>query len=82
MSDSNIYDTTRNILARLEQVGAGNIAREIDNIISGGSTGSEILMGIRWKFRQFMDNPGQKLPSDLQGEIDSLLKNIDKLLGP
>jgi hypothetical protein len=75
-----LYKLSRELAKELTDLGYENISEEIENLISGGSTGTEILMGLRWKFSQFLENKKSDLPKELRTEINKLINLISETL--
>ena len=64
-----------------DPVSPANISEDIDNLISGGSTATEILMGLRWKFSQFIDeNKESNYPVEIRIKIQNLINEISEIL--
>lgn len=69
----------RDIAARLRQQGLTAEAQSLVDAIEGGSTGTEILMALRWHLDRIekggavKDTDTQRLMTDLSGAISSAL---------
>jgi hypothetical protein len=75
-----IYKISKELSKEITDLGFGNISEEIENIISGGSTGTEILMGLRWKFSEILKNEKHKLPKNIQNKIKDIITLSNKFL--
>jgi hypothetical protein len=73
------YGEARALGADLWEAGYKQWADKIDSVVEGGSTATEILMGLRWTLSQLLaSEPG--LPSDLSMRADLVKREIDSAL--
>jgi hypothetical protein len=73
------YGEARALGADLWEAGYRQWADKIDSVIDGGSTATEILMGLRWTLSQLLvSEPG--LPSELSTRADTVHREIDSAL--
>lgn len=78
---SDFYKISREISRELTILGWADISEEVELLISGGSTGTEILMGLRWKFLQFLEeNKESNLPEEIRIKIQNLINEISEIL--
>lgn len=73
------YADSRALGADLWEAGFKNWADKIDGVIEGGSTSSEILMGLRWTLTQLAAEE-QDLPESLRRRAESLRDELDAVL--
>ena len=73
------YADSRALGVDLWEAGFKDWADRIDAVIEGGSTSSEILMGLRWTLTQ-LDAEEQDLPQSLRLRAESLRNEIDAVL--
>jgi hypothetical protein len=75
---SDPYQTAANITDALRASGMNDWASKIDDIVFGGSTSSEILMGLRWALDDLLTL--QSLPFNLRNQVQELRDTVDELL--
>ena len=79
MQSYDYYGTAATVCELLRRNSHSDWAQRIEDIIAGGSTGTEILMGVRWQLQEYMrENPGQS--GELKAKICELLDELDKTL--
>jgi hypothetical protein len=74
------HTEAREIAGRLEQAGLAADARTLVDAIDAGSTGTEILMALRWQLRR-IDESRSHLDADIRARIRALASAIDRALG-
>ena len=79
MNTKDYYPEAHQIANILKCEGLRNEAESINNIIDAGSTGTEILMGLRFYFEEFIRNEVSS-NTILMNRIKSLIKAIDKAI--
>jgi hypothetical protein len=75
-----LYAEARAVGVEIWDAGHPDWSRRIDDVVAGGATASEILMGLRWTFGEAL----QQLPDldrGLRGRIESLRGEISAALG-
>ena len=74
-----VYAVARALGTEVGDAGHPEWSERIDDIVAGGATATEILMGLRWSLGELLDQvPG--LPDDLGGRITSLRDEIHSLV--
>jgi len=79
MNSDDVYGQIYQLLEKLKQFERYDISSDVENIITGGSTGTEILMGVRWKFTNLLEE-AETLPLDLQNDVRNLVETINRML--
>ena len=79
MNSDDIYGPIHQPLRKLKQFEIYDISTEVEDIIAGGSTGTEILMGVRWKFENLLAE-ADAIPAKLHNEIRDLVETINQML--
>jgi hypothetical protein len=74
-----LYSTARVLATELWDQGFKEWTDRIDNVIKGWSTGTEILMGLRWAFAQILQEES-RLSGDLRSRVEVLEREIAKIL--
>jgi hypothetical protein len=75
------YERTRRIARSLEQKGFSDWAERLREAVDAASTGTELVMGVRWNLLE-LKKSGEIIGPDLDAQIDSLLAELDKALEP
>ena len=68
----------RSLAVSLRGGGLGDWASKLEDIVDGGSTATEILMGLRWTAGQILDDP--RLDQATRSRLESLRAAVDSLL--
>lgn len=72
------YAASAALVSRLRESGLAVWAQRIEDVVQGGSTATEILMGLRWTLRELLQVPA--LPPDVAGGASAILESVDQLL--
>jgi len=72
------YEQARILAQRLKAQGLDDWARKINDIVAGGSTATEILMGLRWATGELLRL--NKLDEATQSELHQLQATLIALL--
>ena len=81
----NNYMNSFDYIAEARSIGSllnGNLAKwkfQIDDAIANGSTGTEILMSLRWNFNELLRTESE-IPTNLVDQIKNYILIADKLL--
>ncbi|MCP3857450.1 MAG: hypothetical protein GY745_22170 [Actinomycetia bacterium] len=76
------YDEARGLAAEI-RTGAAELVRSADRIedaITSGFTATEILMGLRFRIGEMLDNERASLPDGLRARAAELAQAIDETL--
>ena len=76
---ADIYAEARSLERDLDARGMHEWSQRIEDVIAGGSTSTEILMGLRWTLDQLL-NSLPNLDADVAGRIRQLLTALNELL--
>ena len=74
-----IYHESKQLAEALRARGEGEAAQRVCDTIDGGSTGTEILFGLRWEFDRVLEEGASGDPelsawiADLREEIENAL---------
>lgn len=76
---ADIYADAESLKKLLEVQGLAEWARRVEDIVAGGSTGTEILMGLRWVTKQILalglkDEATNRLAQEVNIAADQLLR--------
>ena len=74
------YGDARVLAVELADVGLGQWASKLEDVIEAGATSSEILMGLRWNLRQLLEAAPTSLKGDLRTSTRELADAIDEAL--
>ena len=74
------YELVRALNLRLGREGYESVATDLSEFISTTFSGTEILMGLRWKLGKFVDSDPM-LTSETMKEARYVLACLDELLG-
>jgi hypothetical protein len=80
MNAFDCYRSVETLMPVLEAQGFAETSQELRDIMAAGSTGTEILMGLRVAVRRFL-NKDPALSRDAQEVAAQLLLQIDASLG-
>ena len=75
-----LISDARRLAQALDSDGLTGRSRGIEDVIAGGATGSEILMGLRWHVREVLDADRASAATRRQAEL--LLRQISRALDP
>lgn len=75
-----VYGEARALGVEVWDAGHPDWSKRIDDVVAGGATATEILMGLRWTFGELLDQV-RDLPDDLRARIESLRAEIGTILG-
>ena len=81
MVNYDYYAVTDRITEQLAKAGYIDWKKRIDTAVAAGSTGTEILMSIRWNFRELLDS-GIRLDKAVESQIIELNRKINEALKP
>lgn len=73
-----LYEETATLVKLLEEQGLNDFAFEIDNAVRSGSTGTEILMALRWQLKKLLDS--SRCPELCAARAQRLYEQISSLL--
>jgi hypothetical protein len=73
------YAEARGIEQALAATGRGDLASRIRDAILAGSTGTEILMGLRWTLREIISSEAN-LHARIKERMSSLAAALDRAL--
>lgn len=76
-----VYTCTRALQAALCAEGLGGWADGLGTCVESGSTGTEVLMGLRWVLAELRTGRTAVLKSVVQ-DVDRLLAGLDAALSP
>ena len=77
--NTDFYKVLEDLQHRLGQLGRQDLAKRLEEAVSAGSTGTEILMAVRWNLSQIMKEPD--LPDNIRARIKELLVDLKRTLG-
>lgn len=75
---SDPYAASAALVTQLRESGLSVWAQKIEDIVQGGSTATEILMGLRWTLRELLHVP--TLSPEVAGVASAILESVDQLL--
>ena len=71
------FKEVEEIIKTLNSENLTEYAKDVDDALRGGSTGSEILGGVRFSLSEI---PSELLSDTTKGKINALIKAIDSIL--
>ena len=74
-----IYYDAKQLAAKLENKGLKSEARSINEVISAGATGTEIMMGLRFHLQMILKKRILR-SSELRNQIEDLAEAINAVL--
>ncbi len=77
MSNTDYYKNAIEIADELKREHLDDYSSKIKDSISAGSTGTEILMALRWNYKQILK---ENINKGLYSKILDLIKQIDECL--
>lgn len=75
-----LYADAHALAAALSDAGLASWADRIEDIISGGATATEILMGLRWTLGELLAQEEQLAPA-LRARAVALERDLGEVLG-
>lgn len=75
------YGDARVVAVHLADAGLNEWATKLDDVLEGGATSTEILMGIRWNLRQLLAAGPDNLRPELRDSAAEIANAIDGVLG-
>ncbi len=79
MTSFNHYVVAKKIARDLKKLGYVDWYNKVDDAIVSGSTGTEILMALRWHFKELIKS-NATLPQELSDRINELNEKINESL--
>jgi hypothetical protein len=73
-----LYSEARSLAITLRKEGLADWASKLDDIVDGGATATEILMGLRWTAGQILD--GSQLNQSTRVRLENLRAAANSLL--
>jgi hypothetical protein len=74
------YDRARDIARELTRAGLADDALALEEAIDTGSTGTEIMMGLRWHLRRI--DASHTLEPETRQRVGDLIAELDRALAP
>jgi hypothetical protein len=75
-----VYGEARALGVEVWDAGHPDWSKRIDDVVAGGATATEILMGLRWTLGELLDQVPD-LEAGLRGRVESLRGEIGTILG-
>ena len=75
-----IYEETKRLAGHLEARGVATWPQRLRDAIEAGSTGTEIIMAIRWNLREMLAASREVLTTEDQACAHTIMREVDSLL--
>ena len=76
---NDVYDKAKSVISMMRKEGFDVVAKDLEDVMLGGSTGGETLMGLNWHIKSFMSS-NSKCSETLAKAVKDIAGHLSKHL--